>query len=197
MTMTCARFAILALLLGSWTGPASAQADAREADRAQLRSLLAGVEQALNGQDLDAIVPLLHPEVVVTYQNGEVTRGIDQVRSFYDRMLIGPEAVVKEFSTRPSVSAPATFHGDTAVAHGTTEERYVLAEGLDFTLDTRWTATVARDGGAWKVASLHFSGNLFDNPILTGTRRTVWMAAGGGLLAGMLLMLLFGRLRRR
>jgi ketosteroid isomerase-like protein len=199
LTMTASRLlaVILLLLSAGVTPPALAQADAHEADRTLLRNLLSGVEKALNEHDVDAVVPFLHPQVVITYQNAEVSRGVEEAKAFYTRMLTGPDPVVKDFSTRAEVSAPAVFYDNTAVAHGTTREHYTLVEGLDFTLDTRWTATVSKEGEDWKVASLHFSTNLFDNPILAATQQTVWMAAGGGLLIGVVLMFILGRLRRR
>ena len=175
----------------------SSEPDQHAADRALLLELLAKVEQALNQHDADAIAPYLHPQVVMTYQNAEVTTGIEQAKAFYSRMLIGPDAVVKDFSTKAEVSAPAVFYANTAVAYGTTTESYTLAEGLDFTLDTRWTATVTKEGDGWKVAALHFSSNLFDNPVLAGVQKTLWMAGAGGLVGGMLLMFVLGRLVRR
>ena len=112
-------------------------------------------------------------------------------------MLTGPDAVVKEFSTKPEVSAPAVFYGNSAVAHGTTLERYVLAGGLDFFLDARWTATVTNQGDGWKVTALHFSANLFDNPVLAGSQKVLWMVGVGGFVGGAIVMLIVGRVFRR
>ena len=197
--MKSSRLLASALLL-VFSATATAQtkeSGSHEAERAQLRELLAKVEKALNEHDVDAVAPYLHPQVVITYQNAEVSKGIEEAKAFYSRMLTGPDPLVKDFSTRPSLSAPAVFYDNAAVAHGTTSEHYTLTEGLDFTLDTRWTATVTNDGDGWKVAALHFSSNLFDNPILAGSQRMLWIAAGGGLIVGVVLMFIVGRLRRR
>jgi hypothetical protein len=51
--------------------------------------------------------------------------------------------------------------------------------------------------GQWKIASLHLSSNVFTNPLLAETERMVYYAAGGGLLAGLIVMFLILRLRRR
>ena len=194
-----ARALASAVLVGTCAAVTAAtlESESHEDERKALRGLLAEVEQALNAHDVNGITPYLHPAVVVTYQNAEVSRGIDEVKAFYTRMLSGADAVVKDFSTSAEVSAPAVFLGNSAVAHGTTSEHYTLAEGLDFTLDTRWTATVTNDGGGWKVAALHFSSNLFDNPILAGTRMTLWYAGAAGVVLGMLLMVVVRRLRPR
>ena len=188
---------VVLILCSASLAAQSGDSATHEADRAVLRGLLAKVEQALNERDLDAVVPLLHPQVVMTYQNAEVSRGIEAARDFYSRMLIGPDAVVKGFSTHPEVSAPAVFFEKSAVAHGTTREHYTLTEGLEFDLDTRWTATVVDEGDGWKVASLHFSSNLFDNPILAGAQKMLWLAAGAGLVCGAILTLIAVRVLRR
>lgn len=82
-------------------------------------------------------------------------------------------------------------HGDdTAIAWGTSVERFSLTSGLDFELHGRWNATLVRKDGRWRLASLSMNQLFFDNPLLNGARRmSRWMALAGlgcGLLAGIL-----------
>ena len=37
-------------------------------------------------------------------------------------------------------------------------------------MKTRWSATVAKDGDAWKLVNVHFSANAFDNPMLDAAK---------------------------
>ena len=41
---------------------------------------------------------------------------------------------------------------------------------------------------SWKVASLHFSNNLFDNPLLNAGKKWLWVAILAGVLAGIVIM---------
>jgi hypothetical protein len=61
----------------------------------------------------------------------------------------------------------------------------VLTNGIKFDQDTRWSATVVKKDGQWKVANVHISANEFDNPILDIVRRrTAWWAGGISAAAG-------------
>jgi hypothetical protein len=51
--------------------------------------------------------------------------------------------------------------------------------------------------GQWKIASLHLSSNVFTNSLLAEAERMIYYAAAGGFLAGLVLMFLILRLRRR
>ncbi len=186
------------LLAGLLAGSSiSLQADEYEADRQIMRAMLADLEQALNQQDFDGVLKHMHEDVVVTYYNAEVTRGHDEARDYYQRMLQGGEAVLREYSTRGEVGGPAVFHGDTAVAYGSTVESFKLAAGLEFTLNGRWSTTLRKADDRWRVIALHFSADLFDNPLLNNTKRANWIAGAIAFVAGGLLVFLLLRMRRK
>ena len=89
------------------------------------------------------------------------------------------------------------FHGNTAVAYGTSVENYKLAGGLEFTLDGRWSTTLQKTDNRWQVVALHFSSNLFDNPLLNNAGRTTRIAATIAFLVGAVLVIVIGWMRRR
>lgn len=193
--------ALLSLLLSGFqanamTVPPLDPAGGRIEDRQQLRVLLEAMEAGINKLDIEALLKLAQPEVVITWQNAEVSRGHEQVRAYYSRMMKGAAPIVRRVSTAATLGGAAVFYGDTAVAYGTMVDRYDLTEGLNFSLNANWSTTVVKTDGQWKVASLHFSTNLFDNSLLNSTKRFAWFAAGGALLAGMALTWLLMRLRR-
>ena len=175
----------------------SVNADVYEKDRQAMRTILTDIEKALNAQDFDAALKHIHKDAVITYYNAEVTKGHKEASAYYERMIKGASAVVKEFSTKGDVSAPAVIHGNTAVAYGTTVENYKLAAGMEFTLNGRWSATLLKSAGQWKIVALHFSSNLFDNPLLNNAGRTTWIAGVFAFIIGALLMFVFVRLRSK
>lgn len=186
---------LLTILSLAGTG-ARAEQDAHAADRQALRSMLTEIETALNARSLEPVLGYLDPQVVITYQNAEVSRGHAEAMAYFKRMMEGAGSIVKTFQTRAEVAAPAVFHGDTAVAYGSTNDHYELRGGLDFTLNGLWSTTLQKQDGTWKVLAIHFSSNLFDNPLLNLAKRMNWAWAVGGFVAGLLLMLIVGRRRK-
>lgn len=200
--MTTIRLLLLSLLLCLSSSqaaemPALDATAGRTEERQQLRVLLGSVEAAISKLQVEDVIKLMQPDVIVTWQNGEVSRGPEQIRAYYNRMMKGSAPIVKKFSTKATLGGNAAFYGDSAIAYGTTVDNFELMEGLKFTLHGNWSTTVVKVDGQWKIAALHFSTNLFDNPLLNSAKQLAWYAAGAGLLAGMLLMVLLNRLRRK
>jgi ketosteroid isomerase-like protein len=187
---------LLILLLGLISFNSYAIDDPRTEDRNQLLVVLSGVEKALNDQDFNAALKFMDKNVLVTYYNAEVTVGHKDALAFYTRMISSAEAVVKEHSSIAKVGAPATFYGNTAVAYGTSTEKYKLTGGLEFELLGHWTATILKKDEQWKIISLHFSTNLFDNALLNKANQMNWVIGGIMFFVGVIIMLIVGRLRK-
>ena len=185
------------LFLSFVVTPSLAQDDPRQADRDAMLVILSSIEQALNDRDLTSALQHLDENVIITYQDSTVTRGPEGAAEYYKRMMDGAAAIVEEFNTVATVGAPAIFHGDTAIAYGTQIDTYVLARGLTFTLNANWSTALQKRDGQWSVIALHFSTDLFDNPMLNTAKRMSWIMGTGGVLLGVLLMWLFGRVRRK
>jgi ketosteroid isomerase-like protein len=170
----------------------------------KLRTLRDELIKAVNGKDGDAIVAHLHPDVVLTTQDGKEVRSIrgrDAVRDYLNRMLLGPQHAVESLKVDPVVDDLSILHhDDTAVSFGSSVDHYRLSDGKEFDLKTRWSATLVRDGDRWLVANLHVAGNLFDNPVLDVAKSAAVMLGVvggiGGFALGALLMLLVRRRRR-
>ena len=171
-------------------------ADDRSEDRQQLRAIMTEVEKALNDQDFNIALKYMHQNVLVTYYNAEVTSGHDAALDFYSRMITSSNAIVKEYSSKAEVDAPATFYGNTAIAYGKSIEKYKLAGGLEFDLLGRWTATILKENNQWKIIALHFSTNLFENALLDNANQMKWIVGAIMFVVGVAFMLLLGRLRK-
>src|SRR5205807_2525523 len=124
-----------------------------------------GLLAGMNSGDIEAQLAFLHPNVVVTWHNAEVSRGRDGVRKYLDRMLKGPSKIVEKFGAEVSVDELSILYGgDTAIAFGSAQEHFKLTDGRSFDFPGRWSATLVKDSDKWLVASLHTSDNIFDNP---------------------------------
>jgi ketosteroid isomerase-like protein len=167
---------------------------AAEAGVDQLR---AGLIDSFKKADIDRMLTFLSPDVVVTWQNGEVSHGPEEVRAYYNRMMKGDKPVVKEVHADPEILG-RHFHGDWAVSWGNLHDHFILNDGRDLPLNTVFTVTTAKVGERWLVTGYHASVNAFDNPVLALAVKKVGMWAGlAGALAGIVAAWLAGRLFRK
>src|SRR5437879_4885624 len=67
--------------------PATAQHDLHQQDRQELLKILSGVEAAINAQDIEGILAHMRPDCTVTWWNAEISRGHDEIRAYYRRMV--------------------------------------------------------------------------------------------------------------
>ena len=64
-------------------------------------------------------------------------------------------------------------------------------------MTVRWTATVIKEGDAWKVAAVHVGVDPLDNPILSGAVSLWKKVSIGALLGGLALGFVLARLTNR
>lgn len=164
----------------------------------ELRAVRDGLLAGMNSGDIEAQLAFLHPNVVVTWHNAEVSRGREGVRKYLDRMLKGPPKVVERFGAEVTVDELSILYGgDTAIAFGSAQEHFTLAGEKQFDFTGRWSATMVKDGGKWLIANLHTSDNIFDNPLLNQVKAALPWVGGFALLLGALVGWLLGRRGRR
>jgi hypothetical protein len=84
------------------------------------------------------------------------------------------------------------YGDDTGIAFGSSKDHYVLADGGEFDLSTRWSATMVKHEGKWKVASLQVASGWFDGPVVQATTKMMYwvggVAAGVGFILGLVVM---------
>jgi ketosteroid isomerase-like protein len=177
-----ARWALLAYIL--CTCNLLAADESMDAERDQLLEKLKLVESSLNEKAFERLVPLLDPDVVVIFLNGEVARGIPQVEAYFDKVLDGSKAILKDYKTQATIGAPARFTGNVAIADGATKDNFTFADGSEMKVDTFWTVTLAKRDGDWKILQLHFSSNFFNNPLVAAIERKLLISAVIALLVG-------------
>lgn len=172
--------------------PSSPPAETAAGDdvSAQIAIMRDAMVDAFNKGDLDRLLLHTTPDVVVTWQNAEVSHGVAEVRAYHARMMSGPDRIVHSVSASPTVEG-RDVHGDWVVSWGRMNDRFVLTDGRDLALDSRFSAVLVKDGGAWKVREIHLSTNAFGGAIVqaaiaTTAKWTGLAAGGGGLLVGLI-----------
>ena len=160
----------------------------------ELSVLRNGLIKAMNSHDIDKFLDFLHPDVVITHQDAKVSRGHDGVRNYLNELLVGPDAVLKDFKVQATKDGKTVFHhGNTGISYGSTIESYTLADGSEFDLNGRWSVTVVEHNGKWVVASAHSSVNVVDNAIVNMARDSAFWAAIVSLLIGLIIGFLVKR----
>ncbi|MBI3561776.1 MAG: nuclear transport factor 2 family protein [Gammaproteobacteria bacterium] len=189
------------LFLGMWAlldGNAFADvADPRAEDRQALLNVFHEIEAGINEQNIERMVAQMAPDVTVTWLNGETSRGPDQVRAYYQRMVTGPNHILNKYTTAAKLATHARFYGDVAVADGTMQDVFTPVARKPFELSSNWSSTSAKINGQWKVVALHLSSNVFNNTLLTEAKSTAKLTAAGGALGGLVLAGLACWWRRR
>jgi ketosteroid isomerase-like protein len=178
---------------------ALAQQSSDEALHAELRALKDRAVAAVNKRDADALMRELDPNIAFTAMNNEVVHGIDEAKAYYQKMLVGAARIVQDMSLTAEPDRPADIYanGTMAVATGTSNAHFKLATGPEFDVPLRWSATLRRANDKWAIAGMHFSANMFENPMLSAMERSIkWIAIGTGVVA-ILVGFFAGRWSRR
>jgi len=175
---------------------------AEEADHQihqELRGILTTVQTAINTGNYDSMLPVLSKDIRATTITQEVMSGHEQVSAYFKHWF-GPGGFLKKLDMTFTADALTELSPDKTwgVVRGSGMERYTLADGRQYDMPTRWTATVVKEAdGKWRLRTIHFGTNFLDNPILTEAKHAVVkyaaVAGGGGLALGLLLGFLLGR----
>ena len=145
------------------------------------------------------MVAQMHPQATVTWLNGEISRGHDEIKAYYHRMVKGEKRYIDKYLTVAKVEAPARFYGNghVAVADGSMEDEFFPVARGPFKLSSRWPSTSVKVDGQWKVVSRHLSSNVFSNSLIAEAKDMVVHAGVGAALGGILVGWLLGRARKR
>lgn len=178
--------------------PARAAAQ-EEPDHAELRAIKDALVKAFNERDYDGFLRHVHPNVVATWQNAEVSRRPDGIQAFMRKMTEGEAKQVESVQAKVEVDELTSLYGDkrTGVAFGNVEQDFKFFDGRTMALKSRWTATFIKEDGRWLLAAVHVSANVFANPVLgLVVRKTAIWTGAGALVVGGLAGWLIGRRRR-
>jgi len=161
---------------------------ADDAVRQGLAPLKDRVVTALNADDIETLLTEVTPEVAFTAMNGRVAHGRDGVRAYFDTMRGSIGSSVTEYHIALTPDGPVRLYGgDNAVATGDAQAHYKFKGGMVLDAHGRWTADLVRQNDRWQIAAVHYSGNLFDNPLLDAARTAAWLAGGIAVAVGFII----------
>src|SRR5438132_113047 len=78
-----------------------------------LRTLRRQMVDAINKNDLDALLTHLDKDLVVTWLDGTVSRGPQEVRQYIEKMTKGQERKVNSYKTEAEVDDLTHLYGNT------------------------------------------------------------------------------------
>ncbi|MBA2480917.1 MAG: hypothetical protein H0V44_09655 [Planctomycetes bacterium] len=170
----------------------------READHQQLRSLLVEMTTALNSADIAKLEGCLASKFDITFADQSHLTDVTALKAYDAR--IRQEKRVNAMVFAPVADAPTRFLGaDAGVCTGTSTDTFTGDDGSTFILTSRWTATVVREQGAWKLSAVHAGVNLLDNPVLaavTSMIPKIAIASAAVAILSLVIGYLVGRRRR-
>ncbi len=172
-----------------------------EADHVALRALRDKVATAIDSQDIRTLASCFAKDFAFIAVNQTVVTNEAQMQDFFDRMFRSSDALVTSLKTEPKADILTRFaDANAGVCYGTSKDTYTMKSGKVVEMNVRWSATVVKENGEWKVAIAHVGTDFLDNPVLDGAKqfaKTVGVGAGvGGLVAGFLIGRMLGRAKR-
>ena len=193
---------VIRLVLAAWFLAVFMMSSAHAQDAAslesihmELRAMKDRAVEAVNKKDAEALLKEVSPAIRFTAMNNEIVRGHDGLRAYYTKMMEGASRIVEDMSINGEPDELALLFADNkiATATGTSEAYFKIKGDLTFTAPLRWTATMENTGGKWTIAAIHFSANMFDNPLLSAASGFWKWVAAGVAAAGLALGYLLGR----
>lgn len=164
----------------------------------ELRTVRETVLEAMKNRDPDALLAVFAEDVTFTAMNNEVVYGLDGARAYYDKMIKGSASIVEDmsFDLESDNLSRLYNNGMASVSAGTSNTYFKIRGGLEFSVPLRWTATMSKESGTWKINAVHFSANIFDNPVSGGFLKYFWWILAGVTIVAGILGYLFGKRSR-
>jgi hypothetical protein len=186
---------LILVVMGSY---AVTGAEERHQDHEALRAMLKTVTEAMNTKRLEALSPLFYDKFSITTVEQKQFTNFADFKAYFTDLFTGPKAPLRSITFQPQADALTEFVGDNiGLSHGTSRDTYTFANGETRVMTSRWTATLYKDHGTWKMLNVHIGSDLFDNPVLEALRSWLYKVGIGALLVGGLLGFLIARLTGR
>ena len=165
----------------------SALAEDRQQDHDELRQMLKTATDAMNSKNLDALAPLFYTKFSITTVDQKLFTNLADFKAYYEGLYNGDKAPLKSIVFKPEADALTEFVGDNiGLSHGTSTDTYTFSDGDTRVMTSRWTATVFKDNGKWKILNLHIGADLLTNPVVSTLKSYVYKAGIGAGLGGLI-----------
>ena len=165
-----------------------APAQEREQDHEELRAMLRSVTEAMNSRNFAALTPLFHDKFSITTVDQKLFTSIADFKAYYEGLYQGENAPLKSITFKPEADALTEFIGESVgISHGTSTDTFIFSDGDTRVMTSRWTATVFKENGKWKILNVHIGTNLLDNPVVSALESYIYKAGAGALIAGLII----------
>lgn len=167
--------------------PAAAPApvELRHADHEELRAMMKAVTAALNSHTFDGLDPFFGEKCYITTLDGQTFNNGGEFKTYLQKLYA---TAVRKIEFHPEADELTWFlNDDTALSRGSSVDTYTFVDGDVRTMKSRWSATLHRESGRWKVVSLHISANVLDNPVVASLHRLTWIVGIAALVAGLVI----------
>lgn len=159
------------MLMVASIGVSAATDTGTEADHEQLRQLLKTAQDAVNNDQPELLQAYLHKDYVITVMNQELVTEEKTVEQLFYEWFKKPDAILQSLHIEPEASILTNiYEGRFGVGYGTSADTYELTDGRKFTFNSKWTATMIKEDGQWKLLALHVGVDPIDNPLIDGYR---------------------------
>jgi ketosteroid isomerase-like protein len=173
----------------------SVQAQDRKADHDELRAMLRTATEAMNTRNINALAPLMHEKFSITTVDQRLFTNLNEFEAYFNGLF---GATLKSATFNPTADALTEFVGENiGLSHGTSSDTFVFADGESRQMNSRWTATLYKDNGKWKVLNIHIGTDLLDNPVVGALKSLLYKIGIGAGLAGLVLGVILGRIMRK
>jgi len=174
----------------------------READHQMLRALREKATAAINARDVKALAACFTKPFALTTIDQTTITTEEQLRDYFVRMFDSPSALISEMNAVPEADVLTQFLDDhTGYCYGSSVDTYKLKRGIVSVIHSRWTATLVKQNGEWRIAAAHAGVNLLDNPVLSrslsASRTFGGVGLGVGLLLGLVIMAILKRQKKQ
>jgi uncharacterized protein (TIGR02246 family) len=177
-----------------------AQQDARNEDHEKLRALKIRAADAFNKRDAQAIASCFTKEFAVTTIDQTTLTSAAEIEQHFKKVFNSPGSFVTDMKVDPDPEILTRFiDADNGYCYGKNHETYTMKGGRVVPMESRWTASVHKENGEWKITTIHAGINFLNNPVLARTKARAKAMAVGGFAGGVVLTLLCGGIyfRRR
>ena len=174
--------------------PSSSGTD--EAEHEALRKLKAAYEDAVGNSHIDALSGSFHSDFHGVMVTGRAVNSFADVQQFWRdiRGLIG-EGGRYTTTVNPERSV---ILGDVALARGTTDDVVKTSDGHEYRFTTLWTATLQKEGGAWKIRSVQGTMDPIANPFVREFEKRLLVRVSSGVgVASLVIGALIGAVWQR
>ena len=190
--------ALMGVLLSAYPSFAQTPVPAEREDHAQLRSILESVRESINAGEFEDVIAHFHSTFAATMIDQTLLTKPEDVKSYFEKWFKGEDAVIKKLTINPEADEKTIiFDGKYGLVYGSNKEIYEIAIGNTYEINSRWTAMLIKDGGKWKLLSIHNGVNFMDNPVLSAAEGSTLYFGIGGVVVGILLTLMVAWIRRR